>query len=213
MLSEANPKASSFVNCCQDGVGETGETWKKVKEYLQRAHPFLVLLENVTDLDKSVDDADSDAAYIHAFMASEGYIGKWMVCDATLFGSAAARVRLYYGGVYVGRAHVAAMGHMPSRLDNVLASMQIPQFPITDFLVDTSTPGLPEPDVKSGSDQSGANIGNIEEHAPIFKQYDLEYPPQLERVPELMQVLGGSDMGGVHSDGFASPPHPQCHLV
>ena len=89
-----NSNRGANRTCIQDGTESTGVGFAQVKQYLSSCHPKLVILENVPTL-----AGDGEDEFVVAELRGLGYFTMQVSFDARLYGSVAARSRIYFIGV------------------------------------------------------------------------------------------------------------------
>ncbi len=92
-ISHDNVHSSSAKNCVTAGSRQTGETWQGGLNYIRRAKPTLVFLENVQAITEQNKDGTSNAMEVERLLALEGYCTVQMVLDSRLRGSPQRRTR------------------------------------------------------------------------------------------------------------------------
>ncbi len=122
--SPANPNSKKNVNCIQRNMDtSTNLTFDGAMSYVEKAHPELVWLESIKELEHESEDCPrSDAQEIIARLEAMDYTADCVKFDAVDFGSWAKRLRLYF---------IAMAGNSPENrarmtlLKKFLAAMEI----------------------------------------------------------------------------------------
>jgi site-specific DNA-cytosine methylase len=133
--SKFNANDASFVGC--SGTEETSSTWKDVEAYVDKAHPLLLVLENIDDCDmKSKGVAQSDAEYIVERLSELGYRSRWHTIRAEAHGSIADRTSLYLTGILVTDTRTPAeVDAALAEISSLLPACYVSPFPLSDFIL------------------------------------------------------------------------------
>ena len=136
------------------GEGKTGSTARSCLEYIKRALPILVVLENIKNLAGQVASTSTDDRTDLQTLVSElnamGYIVLHKLLDAKFYGVPQSRERYYLlavlchdGTVYKQMDDGFDPTHLPPwfhQASTMMMGFQIEEFPISDFLL---PPGMP----------------------------------------------------------------------
>ena len=121
-----NRHSGDWVNCCQKGVGSTGETYHYCEEVVRKNRPKLVLIENVGQLKVALPGEVSDAAFIEDNHREMDYWAKWMDVEAADYGSLPMRERIIMHGIdglEDGARHAEKLQR------ELMAAMRVPSLP------------------------------------------------------------------------------------
>ena len=132
--SRLSSKSSSLVGCCQTGEGETGSTWNSVRDYINRALPAMIMLENVTDLVQHKEGDVDDAAFVVTTLSEMGYAARLITVEAASHGSFAFRQRLYLIGYKVSPLMFDKAQLCLAELESMMTSLYLEPFPESDFI-------------------------------------------------------------------------------
>ena len=134
--SPANKNAKANKGCCERGNTVTGESLHSCRKYIVRHGVLLFILENVpTLLEENDPDANlahkSDAEYIKAVFAEDGYTVGWVERDAVEFGSITTRRRL----CFLGHKGIDKSGETMAFLRSVVSKLtgRLPNHPQERF--------------------------------------------------------------------------------
>eukprot|EP00969_Alexandrium_andersonii_P236880 10457003-Alexandrium_andersonii.AAC.1 len=103
--SPANRNAKAKVNCIQtnDPDAATNVTFRGGLAYVDKARPFMILMENVKELDQKVGEDSQDVSDAQAVVdefEELGYVMAYHMFDAADYGSWAHRKRIYFFGFH-----------------------------------------------------------------------------------------------------------------
>ena len=189
--SSLNAHSSANLFCVQQQFGETGQTWKDCHDYITRATPRLIVLENVGNLESGGSSAAlSDADHIIQQLAAAKYASRWVHVEALDHGSVARRDRIYLVGLLSGTC--TEFDHMSAALvdlESILSSLHLPAFPLTSFIdVAVADPSS----LKPTSTEKAPNAKCWDDHKAIYEDHGLPYPPDMSRCdPAVLPLLQG----------------------
>ena len=221
--SPANPNSSAYKRAVQDGVGETGETFWMIAEYISVHKPLRVVLENVVELGAKPDGSESsDADFIVQWFAKKGYSAQWLVIDASDFGSAVRRNRRFLLAFY--KAHQSTL----RQATDIINSMMIGALPFKLFLIDddeqtqATQAAAAAKGTASSVDVARTNQGKRAKTDPNFKTEHLEYfraaniPWPVKELPSKIEDLHLTQRQSevlLYCDTVAKPVEPGIEFV
>jgi site-specific DNA-cytosine methylase len=153
-LSGLNSQSEVGEQVCETGSGKTGSTAKATLEYIARARPLIVLLENVKNLGAAGGSGAgqckaTDLEILITKLNFMGYIASWQTLRASDFGVPQSRERIYIVAFLAVSDDSPSM-QVPANRDDepaelpewwhqvgqLIREMKIETIPIEDFLLD-----------------------------------------------------------------------------
>ena len=190
--SKMNVHSSANRGCIQDGQGATGDSFHKVRQFIEKCRPEFILLENVVELSEvSEDSGVSDEEYILSVLASAGFAARCFRVSCADYGSCVERDRLYFVGLdltpsaeeaeVLFTAAAKLMDCMkvgPGNFDDCVMSAE----QMIHFIQDIP----PEPKAKKARE---ADCKWHEKDRDIFHDLSVKWPPVMD--PAMLELFEG----------------------
>ncbi|CAK0804534.1 unnamed protein product, partial [Prorocentrum cordatum] len=199
--SNANNNSSSHKNCVQEGDldTETGYTFHHIYRYILRSKPRLLFLENVSGLaekdegssaDGKEPKTQSDADWIVQQLEQNGYAARYVIFDASDFGSPAARKRIYFvawlmefdglkdGSVRFDREKLGIVDRVMNNLTvEAISPKQCLILPPASLLPDSEH--VTDFNCSSAKESRASESVWKEEHCNAFRGMEYPWPPEM----------------------------------
>jgi len=191
--SKANPKRAQNKGCLRAGVAATGEGFAMVKKYAQEMSPWMITLENVSELVLG-DAGQTDADFIVESLEECGFWTKYFSFDAADFGSFSTRTRTYWQGVRCSGVDegVATQLHrllVALRLDADMLGLE--RFLVFDEKDRSRIMEEFYPDPVSRKPRVLYDPLFKDEHNAFFRAANMQWPPDLSKLDQHKYKFGG----------------------